>query len=427
MRILIALAILVTLALLASSKKLWSWRRSPLGAMLTTGGWLAVGVGVIIGPHGLEVVDAAHVETLRPLVLFCLGWVGLMVGMQMRRDLPKLLPPQPKRLALIDMALCLIVVPSVALVVLWFGQGREDHLAAAMVAGLLGACAIGWSAEVRSITVGHPERSDVANLIRATSGLSSILAVLLYGMLFMAVDHRPGTTMMHLSAMHVGVGLGVSAVIAAVVGGLGFYLVRLAGRSESEFLVVLLGIVTFVAGAAGTLGYSPLFVAMLCGVVIVNLPGELLQRLQRVILDAEQPVAMTLMLVAGVLADPDLGPLDWLLVFALFAARLVTKVGVSGQAINKLAESHAADVVRAGPLRQAPLAIALAVGFAISAHHLLTESVLTAGRLIAVVVLVGLLSDVLPLTLRLYRRSPDKTTSADESTGQSSLGAEPGA
>jgi len=408
MRILIALAILVTLALLASSRKLWSWRRSPVGAMLTTGGWLAVGVGVIIGPRGLEVVDAAHVETLRPLVLFCLGWVGLMVGIQLRRDLPKLLPPQPKRLALVDMVLCLIVVPAVALSVLWCGQGRGDHLAAAMIGGLFGACAMGWSAEVRSITAGHPERSSVAALIRATSGLSSILAVIVYGMLFMAVDHRPDDVLMHVDPLHVLVGLGVSAVIAAVVGGLGFYLVRLAGRSESEFLVVLLGMVTFVAGAAGTLGYSPLFVAMLCGMVIVNLPGELLQRLQRVIIDAEQPVAMTLMLVAGVLADPDLLALDWLLVGLLFIARLATKVGISGRSINKIAQAHAADVVRAGPLRQAPLAIALVVGFAVSAHHLLTDSVITAGRLVAVVILVGLFSDVLPLALRIYRREPDE-------------------
>lgn len=411
MRILIALAILVTLALLASSKRLWSWRRSPLGAMLMTGGWLAVSVGVIIGPHGLEVVDDAHVETLRPLVLFCLGWVGLMVGMQMRRDLPKLLPSEPKRLAAVDFVLSILVVPAVALVVLWFGQGRGDHLAAAVVAGLFGACAVGWSAEVRSITVGHPDRSSVANLIRATSGLSSILAVVLYGMLFMTIDHRPDTTRMHLAASHLALGLGVSAVVAGVVGGLGYYLVRLAGKSQSEFLVVLLGTVTFVAGAAGTLGYSPLFVAMLCGIVIVNLPGELLQRLQRVIIDAEQPVAMTLMLVAGVLADPVLGLLDWLLVGALFVARLGLKVGISGRAINRLAETHAADVVRTGPLRQAPLAIALVTGFAISAHHQLTDSVITPGRLIAIVILVGVFSDTVPLCLRLFARSPADPTS----------------
>lgn len=416
MRILIALAILVTLALLASSKKLWSWRRGPIGAMLTTGGWLAVGVGVLIGPHGLEIVDDAHVATLRPLVLFCLGWVGLMIGMQLRRDLPTLLPSEPKRLALVDLALSMTVVPSAILAVLWLSQTHGDRLAAAVIAGLLGACAIGWSAEVRSITVGHPARSAVAQLIRATSGLSSILAVIVYGMLFMAIDHRSDITAMHLSAPHLAVGLGVSFTVALVVGGLGFYLVKLAGRSQSEFLVVLLGIVTFVAGAAGTLGYSPLFVAMLCGVVIVNLPGELLQRFQRVIIDAEQPVAMTLMLVAGVLADPSIGLLGWLLVAVAFAMRLAIKVGVSGRAINKLADTHAADVVRTGPLRQAPIAIALVTGFAISAHHLLTDSVIPAGRLVTVVILVGLISEALPLVNRMLTRSPDDTGAAEADT-----------
>lgn len=416
MRILIALAILVTLALLASSKKLWSWRRSPIGAMLTTGGWLAVGVGVIIGPHGLEIVDEAHVETLRPLVLFCLGWVGLMVGLQMRRDLPKMLPPQPKRLAVVDFVLSILMVPGVTLAIIWINQAHGDRLAAAMVAGLFGACAIGWSAEVRSITVGHPERSAVANLLRATSGLSSILAVVLYGMLFMTVDHRSESMMMHLSFPHLAVGLLVSAVVAAVVGGLGFYLVKLAGRSPSEFLVVLLGTVTFIAGAAGTLGYSPLFVAMLCGVVIVNLPGELLQRFQRVIIDAEQPVAMTLMLVAGVLADPVLSQLGWVLVIALFVARFLVKVGVSGRAINRIADSHSADMVRTGPLRQAPLAIALITGFAISAHHLLTDSVLPAGQLVTIVILVGLISEAFPLVIRLVVRSPDDRSAAEADT-----------
>jgi hypothetical protein len=151
------------------------------------------------------------------------------------------------------------------------------------------------------------------------------------------------------------------------------------------------------------MGYSPLFVGMLCGMVMVNLPGDVLLRFRRVILEAEQPVAMALMLTAGVLADPNIGLMGWGLVMALVAARLPVKLFVVNRCIRRFGQARGDGPVNFVPLRQAPLAIALGVGYAISAHAEATSGAMDAGRLLMVIILVGLVTDIAPQALRLLR------------------------
>ena len=55
MEVFLAIAVLATLALLATSRRLYQIRRHRVLAGLATGGWLHVLIGVAIGPYG-----AAH-------------------------------------------------------------------------------------------------------------------------------------------------------------------------------------------------------------------------------------------------------------------------------------------------------------------------------------------------------------------------------
>lgn len=399
LRILIGLALLVTLALVGSSRWLWSWRRSALGATLTTGGWIAVGIGMVVGPHALKLVDAAHVDVLRPLILFCLGWVGLMVGLQLRGDIPKLLPKHTIRGSLLDALLSVAVLGGVAFVVLRYVLDIDAVAPAVVLSVVLGACGVGWSAETRSLSSHRANLARPAAVLRAISGLASVGAIAVFGLMSMAIRHD--NSLIAITPGALGVGLAVSVVTALVCGLLGYWMMNLAGHGQGEFLVVLLGLVAFAAGAAATMAVSALFVGMVIGIVIVNLPGSALKRFQRVIVDAEQPIGMALMLTAGVVADPTMGWRAWALVGALLVGRLLVKGMITPTLIGAVEPAARRTSVMVGPLRQAPLAIALATAYAIGGHEAATGKLLPGGQLVMVVIALGLLSDLTPMISRL--------------------------
>ncbi len=400
LRILIGLALLVTLALVGSSRLLWSWRRSALGATLTTGGWIAVGIGMIVGPHALKLVDAAHVDVLRPLILFCLGWVGLMVGLQLRGDIPRLLPKHTIRGAVIDALASIAALGGAAFAVLWFVFGESSVAPCVVLAVVLGAAGVGWSAETRSLASHQPALARPAAVLRAVSGLASVGAIVAFGLMTMAIRHGDGGALA-LAGDALGLGLAVSVVAALVCGLLGYWLMNLAGRGHGEFLVVLLGLVAFAAGAAATMAVSALFVGMVVGIVIVNLPGQTLTRFQRVIVDAEQPIGMALMLTAGVVADPTMGWRAWVMVGALLVARLLVKTLLGPKLVTAVEPSARRTSVMVGPLRQAPLAVALATAYAIGGHEAATHPLLPGGQLVMIVIALGLVSDLTPMLSRV--------------------------
>ena len=97
MQTLIGLAILVLLAFVASSRRFWSLRRYPAGAVWLTGGFLAVLTGLLLGPHGPipgGMFSRPQIDLLSPLTYFCLGWVGMIVGLQAHRRLQHMVPPR---------------------------------------------------------------------------------------------------------------------------------------------------------------------------------------------------------------------------------------------------------------------------------------------------------------------------------------------
>ncbi len=404
MRILAGLIVLVALALLASHRRWWSIQRYPVIAVLMSGGWVAVGIGIILGPYVIGLIEVEQVKEIKPLIVFCLGWIGFMVGLQAHYKLPKLLPRGAVRLALGDGLLSMILISGVSICALkWLFSDVEIGWDWCIVPGLLfGICGLGWSSEMRSLRHEAEPHSAMAVMLRSVSGLGSLLAVVFYGVLFMLIQH---SSFGDYALGEVGIGIGLSVLIAITVGVMGVFMMRMGGRDGGEFLVVLLGILSFVAGCAAAVGYSPLFVGMLCGCVIVNLPVRALEPFKRMIIEAEQPMAMVLMLIAGVITDPMIGVGGMLVVCVLIMVRLVVKLGVIRWRLGGLRDYGIETLLPIGPIRQSPLAIALAVGYAIMMSGN-DEMIISGSQVLAVVILVGLVGDAVPLVylLRLHRR-----------------------
>ena len=181
------------------------------------------------------------------------------------------------------------------------------------------------------------------------------------------------------------------------------WLTHVARNDNSEFLLVLLGVISFSAGAAATMGHAPLLVSMFIGAMMVNLPGKPLERLRRVMIDAEQPVAMALMLVVGVLADLAIGWHGMLLAALLLALRGIVKLGVIGRIVRRKVAVPGAKFAIAGLMRQNPLAMAIMAGFAVSRYgrgESATGGQFTGAQLLGVVILVGFIGELWPFVHR---------------------------
>ncbi len=403
MRILLALSILLILALMASSRKFWAFRRRPTGATLFSGGWLLIGIGILLGPHGTGVIESSQIALHHPLVIFCLGWIGLIIGFQVDRRLPKVVPHWILSIALLDACLSLILTTSIAMTVfMWILH--ESAWSVLPHSLLLGICSISWSPELRSLRANPAIRMQTGLLIRGGAGMGSILMVVLYTLLINAFRVTPGGEPFYaISFSQLSLGVFAPILIAVAVGFAGPWIFKMTEQDKGQFLVVLLGMICFTAGAATLMDQLPLFVAMLLGAVLVNLPKISLARLKRVIIDGEQPMAMILMLAIGLMADPSILLAEPKLALALIVFLLVTrgllKSGLIQQVFRSKLDHPAPTPSLIGLLRPNPVSIAIAAGYTISTLGRAEASPVLASQLLMVLIVVGFISDLSSLIL----------------------------
>lgn len=399
----LALVLVVSLSLFATSRLFYRIQRNRVVAALVSGGWLAVAVGFLLGPNALAVIEADTLLEARPLLMVGLGWIGVIVGMQANRALLKNTPAVLWKWAAADLAASALLVGLLAVAVL-LGHLPDDHRTFGWIAlpvALLVACAVGWAPETRSLQGGRnavQSRFDV--LVKGGAGLTSIAAIALFGVCFKLVG-RNADGMMRVMPGEAIIALVMAVVLAIFLGVAGRVLLDIAGRQRSQTLVVFVGMVALVTGAAAELLYSPLFAAMLAGAVVANLASARLREFESFLLRAEHAVAVLFYLLAGLLIQPTLGTWAWILIAAISALRLIVKPIVM-RIVLKESREHlpAGPSLYTAPVRQSPVAVALAVGLVLSESSMLNRDLLT------IVVLTALICDLLPISSALLTSRP---------------------
>ncbi len=415
MALFLSIAALLVLALLATSKRFYRVRRSRLGAAAIAGGWLAIGVGTLLGPAvgGLITTDAVFRAT--PLLSVGLGWIGLMVGLQARRDVLSKLPTVVWRLAGID-ALLTILVVGAALFGLSMVIKQPGAAGFTIAFTLLAAASIGWSMETRSLGIeSSAEGQKRAVLLRASGGLSAIIAVALFGVAAGVLIIPPADELLERAPRSIPLrllSLGAACAVGVLLAVVAKEALRLAGKHRAEMLVVFLGVVGLAAGISADLGISPLLPSMITGATLANLrtsgPSDSIANTAvfgRFILQAEHVVATIFALLAGVLLDPNLLLPGAAVVAALVLVRLMIKPAAFALIDSAVdADRESGWLARAASIRQSPVAVALAVSLVVLA------SVEDARRLLTIVVLVGIFCDLFAV-LAARRRSIVETAS----------------
>ncbi|MEQ9617400.1 MAG: hypothetical protein RLN60_05130 [Phycisphaerales bacterium] len=396
MKLFVASLIVISLALLASSKLAFRMRRSRLLTMLFSGGWITLGAGVLIQFASADLSSGEVLLDARPIIMTALGWIGLMVGMQARRDVLRSLPVRVWRMAIADSIACIALfgVFATAMLVLWSGRSFTETGALAVIepALMLAAAGIGWSLETRSLSIDRDTHDEKASaMLRSSGSLCVIFAISIYGFFELLVGRTAllGESFDLLVALRQVV---TTVALALSMGFIGRYGLRVAGRHRPEQLIVFLGLVAFVAGIASQLGISPLFASMLTGVVIANLAGNDLRLFERFILQAEPIVGAVFALIAGLLLELRIGAVEIGFAMGIVALRALAKP-MLWSAFGREPGTGSKGWVSIAPIRQGRLAIALGVSLFLVVPSDLTE------RLLTVIVLAGLICDLLTLAI----------------------------
>ena len=420
MDVFLAIVVVLVVALIATSARLYRLRRTRAMSLIFSGGWPALIVGVALGPEGSGLIRTDTILSATPLLIAALGWVGLMVGLQGRRDL---LAKLPRGIGLTVAADCVVssaLTGAVAIVGLglWTSWSRPWPDYVEPVA-LLIACSTGWAMETRSMSSLSSRASQrVALLVRLTGGLAAMVAIAQFGIVEKLVA-RGTDGALTVDLMGGGTGLAVTLALACLAGVLGKFAIRQAGRSAGEQLTVFLGLFAVVGGIAAELGYSPLLAAMATGIVIANISSTDLLQFERFIIKAEQIIAFLVFALAGLLMRVSIGWGEIGLVVGLVAARIAIKPLILHWGARRVQDEEAhsdgqSPIFEVGAMRFSPIrqsAVAAPIALALT----LIEPSDFNRRLISVVALTGLVAALCTVALAAWSARPRPRAAAPTS------------
>ena len=321
MKTLVVVGLIFTLSYL-STRVVFSTRLSLLGLRhLFFSGTEFLLLGYIIGPRGLGLIPQAIVESLDPLLHLCLGWAGLMVGLQFNRRMV-LLYRRRRWIMGFAQALTTSAVAAAGAFLMWpliFPDIDEEMRLRA--AAILGVCAgptapssIHYFSRVFQI------RGRVNRLLKFIAGVDAIPAILLLGV---------AAGLLHVSTLGLGEGLPgwkwllVGVFIGIVLGLLLTALVGLDFKSE-ELLLFVLGIVALASGLAQYLHLPAVFLSFFAGVTTANTAWHR-EEIHKLAAHAEKPIYLTFLVLTGTLIVLD-DPRVLALALTLISLRLAGKI-----------------------------------------------------------------------------------------------------
>lgn len=321
-RVTLGLFLILALTILGGHPALRAIEKRAGIAMVTGSGLPFLLLGMVARRPEVGILDDAMLRDLRPLLEFGLGWIGFRVGTDFDvREIDRW-PRGTARVMVTESACAFLVVGVASGLVMQLGLHPHNVARNALI---LGACAA-VSAPTGARALEHmgilPAESSKG--LRRVASLDDIMA--LFCLALVTCAYRPvqgGTWVLPpLGWLFVQIGMGVvlGAVLVAAV--------RIA-RNANEDLALTLGGVAFAAGMAGYVGFSPLVVGCVAGVVVTNFPASTVAASALVsrarLRELERTLYMAFFVVVGALWHPQ-GRTGWVLLPVFVIARLLGKL-----------------------------------------------------------------------------------------------------
>lgn len=293
-RVVVALALAVTLAVLGAHPRVLRWERRFGLTVMASSGFPFLLLGVLF--RELGVLTNAVLTDLRPLFEFGLGWVGLTIGtnLDLRRfdRMPSAFAPVIALASLLPIV-CAAIACSLTLT--WLGVVPGKGL---MRDGLILMACAAVSAPANLELLLRRWKSS-RRLVMEVTRVDQLVALGILG--FLAVYFRPdGTvTLWHLprSGWFL-MTLGLGALLGVVI-----YLLVRNVKDRTEELALLMGGVALASGMAGYLALSVAVVCALAGAMLINVKSG--ERIVATLRDVERPIYFIFLFVVGAAWRPD--------------------------------------------------------------------------------------------------------------------------
>ncbi len=330
-------------------------------------------LGILLGPQVSGLISPSVVGDFAPFITLALGWIGTVVGAQFYVPTLSRISAVAFRVAFLEATVTFVMVTvamSAGLSWLFSVTVREALVPAVTLGAIATACAPSGIAVIRR-RLGR--REPVVSQLEVASAIDAFVAITAFGLLLSIVHEAPVAA----SRPPTPTEWAVIGIAIGLLGGALFHLFLGGERKIDRLFIALSGAIILASGAAAYLRLSPLFPAMLIGVILVNTSpnrGEIREVLSRV----ERPIYFVLLIFAGAAWQASLD--TWVIPVLLYlVARVVAKV-VGGWFAATVTDST--PVLGAGwgraLLGQGGLAIAIAFSYRIDGDRLFSNIVFSA-------------------------------------------------
>jgi len=309
MKSLLAILLLIVISVLGSRITFLN-RRFFLGfrSLLLTGTEY-VFIGVLLGGMGLNILDLDTLKKMEPFLIFGLCWIGFLFGLQFKARQLKNLPRFYFSISAVQAILTFILV-TLALFLIFKKftiVPQSVLLLAAITMGSTASCTAQSALAIVSHNYKFKDRR-LLDLLRYISGIDGFYALCFFAV---ALSIFPGGEIGEFNFYKSVTWLLISCLMG-IIPALIFISLSRIRFSKQEFLLFLIGTVTFCGGLAFQIHYSPLISGFLCGIVIANFCRHRLRALSEV-LNAEKTIYIILLILLG--AEWDF-KMDFILVIA---------------------------------------------------------------------------------------------------------------
>jgi hypothetical protein len=298
-RVVVGLAVAVALAVVAGLPRVRQWEQRFGLSVVSASGFPLLLLGYAF--HAAGLIAPRVLVDLRPVYEFGLGWVGMVIGMQLniRRldSLPRWFMPV---VAAVTIPPSILTALGCALLLVAFGVGPGTGLIRDVI--VLAACAaVSAPANLRLLL--RSRTPVTAEIVHAITRFDQVVALALLALT--ATLFRPqlavGLWILPRSGWFV-VTLGVGFLLGVVI-----YLLVRRVESRTEELSLVLGGIALAAGTAGYLAISVPVVGALAGMVLANFPYRERPRLESLLQGAERPIYLLMFFLIGTAWRP----LEW--------------------------------------------------------------------------------------------------------------------